>query len=42
LPLPYVLYRKTTAGKTAQVAPLIDQKYDEICGICEKANGLLN
>jgi hypothetical protein len=40
--LPYFLYRKTAARKTAQVAPLIDQKYDEICEICEKANGLLN
>lgn len=39
--LPYFLYRGIRKKKTAQVAPLIDQKYDELYAVCEKANGLL-
>lgn len=39
--LPYFLYRGIMKKKTAQVTPLIDQKYDELYAVCEKANGLL-
>lgn len=40
--LPYFLYRRIQKKKAAQVAPLIDQKYDELYTVCEKANGLLD
>ncbi len=40
--LPYFLYRGIVKKKSAQVAPLIDQKYDELYAVCEKANGLLD
>lgn len=39
--LPYFLYRASVARKSAEVAPLIDQKYDEIYTVCEKASALL-
>ena len=39
--LPYFCYNSTYAKKSGKVAPLIDNKYDEIYEICEKANGLL-
>lgn len=39
--LPYFLYNSAYAKKTAQVAPLIDSKYDEIYEICKRANELL-
>ena len=39
--LPYFLYKSTYAKKTAKVAPLIDNKYDEIYEVCERANNLL-
>ena len=39
--LPYFCYNSAYAKKNAKVAPLIDNKYDEIYEICEKANGLL-
>ena len=39
--LPYFCYRKLYRSKTIQVTPLIDQKYDEIYEVCEKANSLL-
>ncbi|MDR3894493.1 MAG: hypothetical protein Q3Y17_17860 [Blautia sp.] len=39
--LPYLLYRGIIKKKTVQVTPLIDQKYDELYAVCEKANGLL-
>lgn len=39
--LPYVCYRWINQKKTTQVMPLIDQKYDELYAVCEKANGLL-
>lgn len=35
----FVKVRRTTEEK---VTPLIEQKYDEMYSICEKANGLLN
>jgi hypothetical protein len=39
--IPYFCYLKIRKTKTSKVAPLIDQKYDEIYEVCEKANGLL-
>lgn len=39
--LPYFLYKSTYAKRSAKVAPLIDNKYDEIYELCERANGLL-
>lgn len=40
--LPYFLYRNMLKKKSAQVTPMIDQKYDELYATCEKANGLLD
>lgn len=40
--IPYLLYRTINGKKTEQVIPLIDQKYDELYSVCEKANELLN
>ncbi|MGN0624236.1 MAG: hypothetical protein ACI4JA_09860 [Oscillospiraceae bacterium] len=40
--IPYFLYRAIEKKKTAEVEPLIDQKYDEIYTVCEKANSLLD
>ena len=39
--LPYFLYKSTYAKKAAELAPLIDNKYDEIYEVCERANNLL-
>jgi hypothetical protein len=39
--LPYFLYNKILKNKTDKVMPLIDGKYDDIYGVCEKANALL-
>ena len=39
--LPYFMYKATYSKKTAKVTPLIDNKYDEIYEICERANKLL-
>ncbi len=39
--IPYFSYVNIRRKKTEQVAPLIDQKYDEVYDVCEKANGLL-
>ena len=39
--LPYFRYKATIAKKTQKVTPLIDNKYDVIYEICEKANSLL-
>lgn len=39
--LSYFCYLKIQKKKTAEVAPLIDNKYDELYDLCEKANGLL-
>lgn len=38
---PYLCYCSISKKKTNRVTPLIDQKYDEIYEVCEKANGLL-
>lgn len=40
--LPYFLYNKFLKKKTKEITPKIDEKYDEIYTICEKANGLLD
>ena len=40
--LPYFCYCNISRKKTEQVSPLIDQKYDEIYEVSEKANGLLS
>lgn len=40
--IPYFAYRRIKQSKTAKLAPIIDQKYDEIYTTCERANGLLN
>ena len=39
--IPYLFYCNIRKKKTDKVMPLIDQKYDEIYEVCEKANGLL-
>ncbi|MGN0552312.1 MAG: hypothetical protein ACI4I1_02940 [Oscillospiraceae bacterium] len=40
--LPYFLYKSILKKKTEEVTPLIDEKYDEIYTVCEKANALLD
>lgn len=40
--IPYFSYRSISRKKIDKVAPLIDQKYDEIYEVCEKASGLVN
>ena len=40
--IPYFAYCAIKKNKTARLAPIIDQKYDEIYASGEKANGLLN
>ena len=39
--VPYLLYRSISARKSAEITPLIDQKYDEIYAVCEKASQLI-
>lgn len=39
--IPYLSYCGIRKKKTDKVTPLIDQKYDEIYEVCEKANTLL-
>lgn len=40
--IPYFLYRRAIGKQTEKLAPLIEQKYDEIYEICEKGNKLLH
>ena len=40
--LPYYLFKLFVKKRTVEFAPLIEQKYDEIHGICEKGNALLH
>ncbi|MCL2817665.1 MAG: hypothetical protein FWD39_04685 [Clostridiales bacterium] len=40
--IPYPLFQHLTKKRTAEVAPLIEQKYDEIHEICEKGNALIH
>ena len=39
--LPYFLYQSSYAKRAAKLAPLIDNKYDEIYEVCQRANDLL-
>jgi hypothetical protein len=39
--LPYFCYTKVLKKRIETVTPLIDQQYDAIYEVCEKANGLL-
>lgn len=39
---PYWIYKTISRKKTEEINPLIDQKYDEIYSVCEKASSLLN
>ena len=39
--VPYFLYRTLVRRKTAAIEPLLEQKYEEINGICEKGSRLL-
>jgi len=39
--LPYSLFKYFGKKRSAEVSPLIEQKYDEIHEICEKGNALL-
>lgn len=40
--IPYLLFRKISSKKTEQVNPHIEELYDELFEVCEKANALLN
>lgn len=40
--VPYFLYKKIVEKQTQRLAPLIEEKYDEIYEICKKGNKLLN
>jgi hypothetical protein len=40
--LPYFCYHTIVKKKAAEVTPLIDQKYEEVYAVCEKANALLD
>ena len=40
--IPYFVFRKMAKNKSEEVTPFIDNKYDEIYEICEKANRLLD
>lgn len=40
--LPYFVYKNTVRKKTEEVTGFIEEKYDEIYEICEKAYGLVN
>lgn len=39
--IPYFCFVRISKKKSAEVDPLIDQKYDALYDVCEKANGLL-
>jgi len=40
--LPYPIFKRSAQKRAVDVAPLIEQKYDEIHEICEKGNALLH
>ena len=40
--LPYFCFLNIRSKMTDKVAPLIEQKYDELYSVCEKANSLLS
>ncbi|MNC26711.1 hypothetical protein D3C75_748530 [compost metagenome] len=39
---PYFVYSALHRKRSTKVTPMIDEKYDEIYEVCEKANALLN
>lgn len=39
---PYLIFRRISKKRAEVVNPLIEQKYDELYSVCEKANALLN
>lgn len=39
--LPYLIYKSTVRRETDRLTPLIEAKYDEAYGICERASKLL-
>ena len=39
--VPYFLYKSAYAKKSAKIMPLVENKYDEIYEICERASSLL-
>lgn len=40
--LPYWIFRSVRGKKTEEITPRIDQKYEELYAVCEKASALLN
>ena len=40
--VPYPIFRSISAKRTEVAGPLINQKYDELYSVCEKANALLS
>jgi len=40
--LPYQLYKSITKKRESVIAPLVEQKYDEVHAICEKGNALIH
>lgn len=40
--VPYFLYRKLVQKKTSEIEPLMESKYDEIEGLCEKGSRLIH
>lgn len=39
--LPFFIFKRIVRKQTEKLTPLIEDKYDEICEICEKGNNLL-
>lgn len=39
--LPYFVYKKVVASRTRKIAPLVEEKMDELYEICEKGHRLL-
>lgn len=39
---PYLLYRLLYTRRVEEITPLIEQKYDEIYEVCERANALIS
>lgn len=37
---PYFAYRRVEKNRTSQIRPMIDEKYDEIYEVCERASAL--